>query len=173
MSSPTLDEFERHFEAMRQISAGADPRSRLPPIMEATNPGSSGAHAQGHPCVALDQTISTSIASASMHNSDGQEQMLDLHPGQKGVTVVEVKRLSTQASDGQFQRTNLVPLDQGTLVSEGPAPGARSALPTDVMVGSQNFHKAPRVEADVTSPAVDIDAGKRRFGGLPESVNIK
>lgn len=176
MSDLSLEDFEAHFEAMKQIEetvAYDAVHGRLPSIMEVTNPGSSKAHAQGRPGLSVDQTTSSSISSASIHNSDGQGQTLDLHPGQQGVAVTPVSQVSTRISDGRFQSRNYHPLDQGMNVTPGPAPGVRSPLPTNINVNEQNLHRAPHATADTSPIAIDIDAGRRKVGGLAESINIK
>lgn len=161
----TLEDIEAHYSRM-----DAPPelsRTSLP--VDVLNPGTS--RPENHPRPGLpsvDQTMSVTMASASVVSSDGQTQRLDLEPLQGGVTVVEVKNLAPKTSNGQFQSRNLVPLDQGTRSSSGGP-----HLPTNVNVSNQNLHVVPLEKTEERPPARDVKADDKKPGGVPISVSIK
>ena len=165
MSAELLNLLERHYAIMERSRPGVAPRRVH--VMDVTNPGTSRPENHGSPNVIVDQTRSVTSASASANSSDGQEQRLDLRPGQQGIGVTALPRLALRASDGQFQSKNLEPIDQGTQSSVG-APIAR-----DVNVSKQNLHYAPLAFTEEKPPARDVKAGGWRPGGIPLSVMIK
>ena len=138
------------------------------PCRDVMNPGAFSPQRQQHVRPTLDQTMSVTLSSASHVNSDGQEQRIDRNPGQQGVSVLHMSAPGPlRSSNGDFQRKNLAPVDQGTTSSMGPA------LPVNVSPADQNVGKKVQEFAPWAAPAVTVDAGVKRAGQVPQNYNIR
>lgn len=140
------------------------------PHQEFLNPGSFKPQTQQHVRATVDQTITVSMSSAAVTNSNGQFQQKDMNPGQQGVSVESSGGLGlAKTSAGQFQRKDLSPIDQGMKVSAGPT------MPVNVSPADQNVSKPTRTFAPWAPPAVTVDAGVRRPGGgaVPADVMVR
>lgn len=136
-------------------------------VMDVLNPGTSRPEEHSRPPIPVSMAVSISTSAHLTKNSNGDGQRLNLDPGQQGVSVLEVPRLSTRAYNGNFQHRNFKPIDQGTTKS------AAAPLPTNINVASQNLHVAPLLHTLERPPAIDVKAGDRKPGGLPTSVAIR
>ena len=155
-------------DAYWRMSRAPEARAWRPPANE-TNPGTSRPQDQSlHALPLVDQTIKVTRSLGGTVDSDGRTQTLDRHHDD-GVRAVSGAPMIARHFDGQAQRLNLLPVDQGVTSSIGTSPAC------DVDVSAQNLHVAP------TSPLASIPnrmqmkdpAGQAPGRGVPVTVHIR
>ena len=142
------------------------------PGQTSTNPGLVNPADQAFPAVRsnADQTqLQSSIASASLTNSNGEQQRLNLNLdaiGSNGVTVSAASVPLVSHSGDSGQRLDHKTADQ--------APATASGLAVEVFPGAVNHARASLPDISIPlPPAVNLAADTRIRGGLAINVNIR
>ena len=142
-------------------------------VTTTTNPGTVNPADQGYPPAIgrSDQTrSSTRFASASSVNSNGEQQHVCFDhnsDASNGVTVqITGHGLPTEVHAGSASQTRNLTSVTAQTTSQG--------LPADVHAGSASHARtlAPII-AKTTNPAVTVQAGTNRPGGLPTNVYVR
>jgi len=142
--------------------------SRVPRISESTNPGTVDPSRQQFKRPAINGTVTSSISSGSVNNSNGENQVPkpDIN-GTVTVTAGSVPLRNVKIEDNQ--RKNRRPSDSGVTSSY-----VGRGLPVESFPASGQIedHVKP-TWTPYAPPATDVDAGRRKMGGLAENVIIK
>jgi hypothetical protein len=140
---------------------------RVSPVVDVVNPGTVTPGLQTTKRMSVDQTRSVTISGSSLVNSNGQIQRIDKNPGQQGVTVTSSPAPLATNSNGNAHMKNMGVTDSAVGVTRGPG------LPVNVDASSQNFARPIRTWAAVLPTPVTRDGGAFRPGRLPTDHNIK
>lgn len=163
-------------EAMSFLAPGELPRigqplgARPSPIVEVTNPSTVSPSNQQFVAPTIDQTKKVTRTPGGIADSNGELQRLDLSPGQQGVNVTEQPMFLGSFRGERFHQMNLEPIDQGVRVRI-PA-GSRNPV-VNVNVASQNVSRPRPTRAIPLPRATTVDAGKANHAGLPTNHNIR
>jgi hypothetical protein len=113
--------------------------------------------------------MTITMSSASLRNSNGEVQRRDIAPGQQGIVVSIGSNAGPSVSGDTISSGAKRNTDQGTLVERG-----RSSLATNVFPGDQNVSGLIR-DLSPSLPKVggSHDGGAASLKGIPKTVNIR
>ena len=157
--------------ARRQLpTIGSQSAMRPAPHIEVTNPSTVSPSTQQFIAPVIDQTKKVTRVPGGIAHSNGEIQRLDLAPGQQGVLVTEMPMFRGSFRGERYQQPNHAPLDQGVRVR---IPAGSKKPVVNVDVSSQNVSRPRPTRAVALPTATTVHAGRTNNAGLPTNHNIK